>query len=93
MSDFRPLNTILAAQVVLSPASVAAATTVEQTFTVTGCPSSAIAVFARLDTQPAGIAIVGARAVSDDTIGIEFANDTAGALVPTSGVYTILLYR
>lgn len=77
----------------LSPASVAANTTAEQTFTVNGLRVSQ-AVFVNKPTAQAGLGIVGARVTAADTIGITFSNNTAAAIVPTaSQVYTIVAFR
>lgn len=89
----RGLPTITA---VLSPAAVVANATVEQQFTIT--PTAAapqgIAVGALVQvskpTQQAGLDIVGVRAVSNNVVGITFANVTAATITPTaSESYTI----
>jgi len=74
----------------LSPASVAGNTTDEQQFTVTGVPSPSF-VQVNKPTAQAGLAIMGARAVSNNTIGITFANATVTPIVPTaSETYDVL---
>lgn len=76
----------------ITPASVAAATVAEQTFTVTGLTTADKVV-----VNPAAIAnavgIVGARVSAADTLAVRFVNPTAGALVPTAGSWTILAFR
>lgn len=73
------------ASIVLSPASVAANTTAEQTFAVTGMGLLAgdyVAV--NKPTAQAGLGIVGARAAGTDSLAVTFSNNTAGAIVPTA---------
>lgn len=75
----------------LTPASVGANTTAEQTFTVTGLQvGDFVAVSA--DVQN-GVGIVGARVSAAHTLAIRFSNNTGGALTPTAGVYTVLVVR
>ncbi|GKS86482.1 hypothetical protein AVMA1855_20040 [Acidovorax sp. SUPP1855] len=83
------------AEITLTPASVAAATTAEQTFRLPGIRlRDAIAGVSRTGTPQAGLGIVNARVVSDDTIGVTFANTTAGALTPTAGeIYKVTWLR
>jgi hypothetical protein len=76
----------------LTPASVAAATVAEQTFTVTGLTTADKVVV----NQPAlanATGIAGARVSAADTLAIRFVNPTAGALTPASGTYTVLAFR
>lgn len=76
----------------ITPASVAAATVAEQTFTVTGLTTADKVV-----VNPPSIAnatgISGVRVSAADTLAIRFVNPTAGALTPTSGTYTVLAFR
>ncbi len=77
----------------LTPVSVAANTTAEQTaFTVTGLTTSD-KVVVNGPAPTAGTGIVGARVVSANTLGITFVNATAGALTPASGTYTVVAIR
>lgn len=76
----------------LTPASVAANTTAEQTFTVTGLNINDI-VFVNKPSLDAGIGVVGARVTASDTLGITFINATAGALTPTAETYKIVSIR
>lgn len=71
------------ASVALSPASVAANTSAEQTFTVAGLKLGDF-VAVNKPTAQAGLGIVGCRASADNTLAITFANFTAGAIVPTA---------
>lgn len=79
------------ATVALTPASVAAATSAEQTFTVPGVLPGDY-VDATGVTQN-GIGIGQARVTAANTVGIRFINATAGALIPTAGLYTFLIVR
>lgn len=76
----------------LTPASVAAAVVAEQTFTVTGLTTAD-----KVEVNPPAIGnatgIAGVRVSAADTLAIRFVNPTAGALTPTSGVYTVLAFR
>lgn len=69
--------------VVLSPAIVAANTTAEQTFTVTGLRTTD-AVFVNKPTAQAGIGICGVRVSAANQIAITFNNNTAGGITPTA---------
>lgn len=74
----------------LSPAAVAANTTVEQQFPVTGLPVGQL-VQVNKPTSQAGLDIVGVRIVSNNVLGITFMNDTAASITPTaSEVYNIV---
>jgi hypothetical protein len=76
----------------LAPTSVAANTTAEQTFTVTGLPfvnSSPGTVFVNKPSFQAGLAIAGCRISAANTLAITFENITATAIIPTTEVYTI----
>lgn len=73
----------------LTPASVAATTIIEQQFTIT--PSATLGglrvgelLQVVKPTTQAGLDIVGCRVVSNNVVGITFANPTAGALTPTA---------
>lgn len=76
----------------LTPASVAANTTAEQTFTIAGLNTSDL-VFVNKPTAQAGLGIVGTRVTATDTIGITYGNPTAGAIVPTAETYKIVSIR
>jgi NADH dehydrogenase/NADH:ubiquinone oxidoreductase subunit G len=76
----------------LTPASVAAATTAEQTFTVTGL-TTADKVIVNGPAPTAGTGIVNARVSAANTLAITFANVTAAAATPTAGTYTIVAIR
>ena len=76
----------------ITPASVAAATVAEQTFTVTGLTTAD-----KVIVNPAAIAnatgLSGFRVSAADTLAVRFVNPTAGALVPTAGAWTIVAIR
>lgn len=77
----------------LSPAAVAANTTAEQTFTVTGLKAGDV-VHVNKPTAQAGLGIVGKRVSATDTMALTFSNNTAGALTPTAAeVYRVLYWR
>lgn len=67
----------------LSPASVAANTTAEQTFTVTGLAVNDV-VFVNKPTTQAGLGIAGCRVSAANTLAITFINATASPIVPTA---------
>lgn len=67
----------------LSPVSVAANTTAEQTFTVTGLSTTDV-VNINKPTAQAGLGIVGQRVSAANTIAITFSNNTASPIVPTA---------
>lgn len=76
----------------LDVASVAANTTAEQTFTVTGL-STADKVFVNKPSVNAGLGIVNARVSAADTLALTFVNATAGAIDPAAETYTIFAVR
>ncbi len=76
----------------INPASIAAATSAEQTFPVTGLAVNDVPVVIK-PTATAGVGIVNARVSATDTLAITFMNATAGALDPASESYTILAFR
>lgn len=78
----------------LSPASVAANTTAEQTFTLPGLRTSDVVCGVSKPTAQAGLGIVGLRITAANTVGITFANNTAAPIVPTaSEVYLFQVAR
>lgn len=79
--------------VTLSPAIVAANTTAEQTFTVTGL---AVGDFVEVNkpTTQAGLGIVNVRVSAANTLAIAFSNNTAAGITPTaSEAYQIIVIR
>lgn len=80
--------------VTLSPASVAANTTAEQTFTVNGLLAGDFVACVNKPTAQAGLGIVGCRVSAANTLAITFSNNTASPIVPTaSQVYQVMIAR
>ena len=88
------INNVLLFAITISPASVSANTTVEQTFAITSLPvavTAAVVVVSK-PTLQAGLGIVGSRISSAGNIGISFINNTGSPIVPTaSEVYSVLV--
>lgn len=76
----------------IDPASVAALTTAEQTFTVTGL-TTGDKVFVNKPTNTAGLGIVNVRVSAADTLAITFMNCTAAPIDAASETYTITAIR
>ena len=74
------------------PASVAAATTVEQTFTVAGVITGDV-MFVTKPTAQAGLSIATSRIAATGVIAITYSNTTAVAITPTAETYTMLIAR
>lgn len=72
----------------LAPVSVAANTTAEQTFTVTGLVAGS-PVWLNKPSAQGGLGIVGVRVSAANTLAITFANLTGSAIVPSTETYTI----
>lgn len=70
---------------VLTPVAVQPATTAEQIFTVNTTLPTGAALAVNKPTAQAGLAILGARVVSSNQIGITYANLTAATITPTGG--------
>ena len=86
------LSGIRSYQQLLTPASVAANTSAEQTFAVAGLTTSDN-VIVNKPSLNAGIGIVNARVSADDTLAITYMNTTVGGIVPTSETYNITAIR
>ena len=79
--------------VTLSPASVANATSAEQTFTVNGLLVEDYVMVNKPTTQ-AGLVIGGVRVSASNTLAINFGNLTAATITPTAAeVYTVMVDR
>lgn len=76
----------------LDVASVAANTTAEQTFTVTGL-TTADKVFVNKPSLNAGLGIVNARVSAADTLALTFVNATGAAIDPAAETYAIVALR
>lgn len=74
---------------VLTPVSVAANTTAEQTFTVNSLNVSTSAFVSKPSHTP-GISIVGARVSAASTLAIAYQNNNSTAVIPPAETYNIL---
>lgn len=83
-----PVAPLVLYSATLTPASVAANTTAEQTFAVTGLISGT-PVWVNKPSVTSGIGITGCRVSSTNNVGITFANFTSVAIVPPSETYLI----
>jgi hypothetical protein len=72
----------------LAPTSVAANTTAEQTFTVTGLVASS-AVWVNKPSWQSGLGIAGVRVSAANTLAINFTNVTGSAITPATETYLI----
>lgn len=85
--------TSLASSQTLSPASLAALATIENTLTVTGAAVGDIVVASPRTGLQSGLANAWNRVSAANTIKIAIQNCTAGALVPTSQVWDIRILK
>lgn len=76
----------------LNPTTVAANTTSEQTFTVTGLTTRDI-VYVNKPSHSAGLGIGNARVSADNTLAITFVNPTGSGIDPPSEDYYITAIR
>lgn len=74
-------------EVTVTPTSVAANTTSEQTVTVTGVASNDF-VTVNKPSHTTGIGIVNIRVTAANTVAITYMNSTGSAIVPASEKYT-----
>lgn len=72
----------------LTPVAVAADTSAEQTFTVTGLVTGQ-GVIVNGPAPTAGTGIVNARVSAANTLALTFINSTAASLTPASGTYLV----
>lgn len=77
----------------ITPSSIPAQTTVEQTFTVNGIVSSDRILELIKPTNTAGIGIVGKRVTANNTVAIDYINVTAAPITPPSETYTFILIK
>lgn len=80
-------------EVVLNPAAVAANTTAEQTFTVTGLGLNDIPLALIKPSATAGLGVVGIRVSAINTLAVTFINATAGVIDPPSETYRLVVIR
>lgn len=84
-----PAAPLLVYSATLTPASIAANTTAEQGFTVTGLVSGS-AVWVNKPTAQPGLGIAGCRVSAASTLAITFCNPTSAVITPTAGeVYVV----
>ena len=81
--------------IAITPALVAANTTAEQTFTLSGLVKTTDTPLVVIKpTAQAGLGIVGWRISADNTIAITYSNNTAAGITPTAAeTYSIFIYR
>lgn len=87
-----PITQVRVYTVTINPASIAAATSAEQTQAVTGITTADKCILIK-PTLTAGVGIVNVRASAADQIAITWMNATAGAVDPPSESYTLLAFR
>ena len=87
-----PLNGFRVYTQSLDVASVAAATSAEQTFTVTGLATTDRVVVSK-PSLTAGLGVVNARVSAANTLALTFMNASAGAIDPAAEIYTITAFR
>lgn len=89
---FGDVDVVLKFSQSLDVASVAANTSAEQTFTVTGLVVGDM-VFVNKPSASAGLGVVNARVSAANTLAITFMNSTGSAIDPAAETYTILAFR
>lgn len=95
---FRPSPTApmsLFTTAALTPGSVAANTSAEQTFTVTGLTSGqpAVAIPNYNVSATPGVGIAGCRVSATNTLAVTFINATTTAIVPPAGTWTVAQFN
>jgi len=86
-----PVAPLVVFQQSLAPASVAALTTAEQTFTIAS-PNALVVgtpVWINKPSATRGLAILGVRVSAANTLAVNYANLTTAPIVPPTEVYTI----
>jgi len=81
--------------VTLTPVSVAASSTVEQSFTVNGLAlaSDQVSDFTYQGAYTLNVSIANARVSANNTLTVAYSNQTVGAVVPPSGTYYLEINR
>jgi len=77
----------------IDPASVAANTTSEQTFTVAGVQAGDVVLACNKPTHTAGLIVGHARVSADNEVALTFANVTAGAIDAPAETYALVTLR
>jgi hypothetical protein len=89
-SGFQPAPIMQVLSQTLTPASVAANTSAEQTFTVTGLiAGQEVSVIKPSVTT--NLVVAGARISAANTLAINYANNSGGSIVPPSETYQIVV--
>jgi hypothetical protein len=88
-----PITELRVFTATIDPASVAANTTAEQTFTVTGLTTSHRIIQVIKPTLTAGLGIVNSRVSATDTIAISFSNNTGVGIDAASESYIIVTVK
>lgn len=83
-----PVAPLLLYSPALTPVSVAANTTAEQTFTVTGLIAST-PVWVNKPSAQSGLGIVGVRVSAANTLAINYGNSTGSAITPAAETYIV----
>jgi hypothetical protein len=78
---------------VLTPASIGANTTVEQSFTFTGILTTDKLMHVVKPTYQTNLGIVGARIISNNTVGITYIHIGGSSITPTSETYSVTVWR
>ncbi len=77
-----------------SPSAVAANTTAERTFSITGLLATDFVLAVNMPMSQAGLGICGARVSGANTLAVTFSNDTANPITPTATkVYNVVVVR
>jgi hypothetical protein len=87
-----PLTQVKVYTPTLTPASVLASISAEQTFSVTGL-TTADSISVSGPAPAMGSGLVNARVSAADTLALTFVNDTLASVTPTAGVYRIVAVR
>jgi hypothetical protein len=88
LSRLNPVAPLVLYTPTITPASVAANTTAEQTFNVNGLVAGT-PVWINKPSYTAGLSIVGVRVSATNTLAITFGNTSAAAITPPAEVYTV----
>lgn len=90
-SGFQPAPIMDVFTQTLTPVSVAANTSAEQTFTVAGLISGGKVIVTK-PTVTTGLSIAGARISAANTLAINFANNTGAAITPIPEAYQVAYF-
>lgn len=88
-----PFYGVCVTQLLMNPASVAANTAAEQTFTMPGLLITDVVLAVVKPTLTAGIDIGNTRISAANTVAITFQNSTASPIDPPSETYTFVILR